>query len=94
VTAAISGARADVQLYVPVAVLIGTIGIMTWVWMAGQKDWRRWPGIVGLVSAGVVLVAGSFQVDRQALATPIQKRVAEALRQVDAGVEYWPTLFH
>jgi hypothetical protein len=83
VTAAISGARADVQLYVPQCVLIGTIGIMTWTWMAGRKDWSRWPGMVGLVSAFVVLVAGSFEVDRQALATPIRSQVAEALRKVD-----------
>jgi hypothetical protein len=83
VTAAISGTRADVQLYVPQCVLIGTIGIMTWVWMAGRKDWRRWPGMVGLVSAFVVLVAGSLEVDRQALATPIHSRVAEVLRKVD-----------
>ncbi len=83
VTAAISGTRADVQLYVPQAVLIGTIGIMTWTWMAGRKDWSRWPGMVGLVSAFVVLVAGSLEVDRQALATPIHSRVAEALRKVD-----------
>jgi hypothetical protein len=82
-TAAISGTRADVQLYVPQAVLIGTIGIMTWIWMAGRKDWSRWPGMVGLVSAFVVLVAGSLEVDRQALATPIHTRVAEALRKVD-----------
>ncbi len=83
VTAAISGMRADVQLYVPQAVLIGTLGIMTWIWMAGRKDWSRWPGRVGLVSAIVVLVAGSVEVDRQALATPIHTRVAEALRKVD-----------
>jgi hypothetical protein len=83
VTAAISGTRADVQLYVPQSVLIGTIGIMTWIWMAGRKDWRRWPGMVGLVSAFVVLVAGSLEVDRQALATPTPNRVAEALRKVD-----------
>ena len=83
VTAAISGNRADVQLYVPVCVLIGTIGIMTWIWMAGRKDWSRWPGMVGLVSAFVVLVAGSLEVDRQALATPIHNRVAEALHKVD-----------
>jgi hypothetical protein len=83
VTAAISGTRADVQLYVPQAVLIGTIGIMTWIWMAGREDWSRWPGMVGLVSAFVVLVAGSWEVDRQALATPIHSRVAEALRKVD-----------
>ncbi len=83
VTAAISGTRADVQLYVPDSVLIGTIGIMTWIWMAGRKDWRRWPGMVGLVSAFVVLVAGSWEVDRQALATPIHIRVAEALRKID-----------
>jgi Dolichyl-phosphate-mannose-protein mannosyltransferase len=83
VSAAISGTRADVQLYVPEAVLIGTIGIMTWIWMAGRKDWSRWPGMVGLVSSFVVLVAGSLAVDRQALATPINSRVAEALRKVD-----------
>src|ERR1700683_1537600 len=83
VTAAIAGTRADVQLYVPQAVLIATIGIMTWIWMAGRKDWSRWPGMVGLVSAFVVLVAGSLEVDRQALATPIHSRVAEALRKVD-----------
>jgi hypothetical protein len=83
VTATISGTRADVQLYVPQAVLIGTIGIMTWIWMAERKDWSRWPGMVGLVSAFVVLVAGSLEVDRQALATPIHTRVAEALRKVD-----------
>ena len=83
VTAAISGNRADVQLYVPVSVLIGTIGIMTWLWMAGRKDWSRWPGMVGLASAFVVLVAGSLEVARQALATPIHSRVAEVLRKVD-----------
>jgi hypothetical protein len=83
VTAAMSGARADVQLYVPQAVLIATIGIMTWIWMAGRKDWSRWPGMVGLVSAFVVLVAGSLEVDRQALARPIHSRVAEALLKVD-----------
>jgi hypothetical protein len=83
VTAAMSGARADVQLYVPQSVLIATIGIMTWIWMAGRKDWSRWPGMVGLVSAFVVLVAGSLEVDRQALARPIHSRVAEALLKVD-----------
>lgn len=83
VTAAIAGNRADVQLYVPVSVLIGTMGIMTWIWMAGRNDWSRWPGMVGLVSAFVVLVAGSLEVDRQALATPIHSRVADVLRKVD-----------
>ena len=82
-TAAISGTRADVQLYVPASVLIGTIGIMTWIWMAGRKDWSRWPGMVGLVSAFVVLVAGSLEVDRQALAMPIHSRVAEVLLKID-----------
>ncbi len=83
VTAAVSGTRADVQLYVPQCVLIATIGIMTWICMAGRKDWIRWPGRVGLVSAFVVLVAGSLEVDRQALATPIHTRVAAALLKVD-----------
>lgn len=83
VTAAVAGSQADVQLYVPESVLIGTIGIMTWTWMAAREDWRRWPGMVGLVSASVVLVAGSLEVDRQALATPIHERVAEALHKVD-----------
>jgi hypothetical protein len=82
VSAAISG-KADVQLYVPESVLIGTIGIMTWIWMAGRKNWSRWPGMVGLVSAIAVLVAGSLEVDRQALAVPIHNRIAEALLKVD-----------
>jgi hypothetical protein len=83
VTAAISGIQSDVQLYVPEIVLISSIGIMTWVWMAGRKDWSRWPGRVGLVSAIFVSVAGSWEVDRQALAPPIHNRVAEALLKVD-----------
>ncbi len=83
VTAAVSGGRADVQLYLPQSVLIGCIGIMTWISMAGRADWIRWPGTVGLVLAVTVLVTGTLQVDRQALAPSIRTRVAEALLKID-----------
>jgi hypothetical protein len=83
VTSVLSGDRTTAQLYAPQSVLVAAVGIMTCGGVAARKGWEGLAGKAGLIIAFVVLVAGAVEVERQALASPIHARVAEALLKID-----------